>query len=203
MRDNTNNNSTSFDRYLTIMMLILVIGMILFSVFIWMIFGKEKPQFQLVSLQVPKGLMITGTSMLGNWQVNVSMKNRNDDLDIKVYQGKVAILYASNLLAENNVDSFDVASHSSVFLFSNLTTFPGTLWDKWTLSEANETINNDGVLKFTVQIHMGYEYTSKTESKKERIRVFCNDVQVQFGHGPKDKGDLMKAEDVDCIGNTL
>lgn len=201
--NNINNNSTSFGRYLTTMMLILVMSMIMFSVIIWMLFGKERPQFQIMSLQVPTGLMITSTSMLGNWQVNVSMKNPNNELAIKVNQGKIGIFYETNLLGENNVDPFNLGEKGSTFLFSNLTTLPGTFLENGILSHANALRNDSGVLKFAIQVNMGYEYSSKTESKTERIRVYCNDLKVQFGHGSKDKGELIKDENVDCIGTTL
>lgn len=198
-----NANSTTFSRYITTLMLILIIAMIIGSIVIWMMFGKERPQFHLTSLQVPTGLMITRTSMLGNWQVNVSMKNPNNDIDIKVNQGKVAIFYETNLLAENSVDPFNLGEHSSAFFFANLTTSPGTFLENEILSKANASRNDAGVLKFALQINMGYEYNSKTESKPERIRVYCNDVKVQFGHGPKGKGELIKDENVDCIGNII
>ncbi|KAG5628697.1 hypothetical protein H5410_000414 [Solanum commersonii] len=201
--NNINTNSTSFGRYVTTMMLILVMSMIMFSIVIWMLFGKEKPQFQIVSLQVPTGLMITSTSMLGNWQVNISMKNPNNELDIKINQGKVGIFYETNLLAENIIDPFNLGGKRSTFLFSNLTTLPMTFLEKGILLEANGSRNDSGVLRFAVQINMGYEYSSKTESKRERIRVYCNDLKVQFGHGLKDKGELIKDESVDCIGTTI
>ncbi|KAK4380627.1 hypothetical protein RND71_002489 [Anisodus tanguticus] len=202
IRDSTNGNSASFGRYITTMMLILVIGMIVFSLVIWAIFGADKPGFHVESLQVPTGLVITSTSMLGNWQVNVSMKNPNDDLDIKVNEGKVAILYETNVVAENNVEPFTLAAHSSVFLFYNLKTMPGTFLDKGILSQANQE-RNDGVLKFALQINMGFVYTFETESKRDRIRVYCNDVKVQFGHGPKDKGESIKTESIDCVVNSI
>lgn len=194
-------NSTTFNRYITTFMLILIIAMVIGSIFMWMMFGKDKPQFHVTSLQVPTGLMITRTSMLGNWQVNVSMKNSNNDIDIKVNQGKVAIFYETNLLAENNVDPFDLGGHSSVLFFANLTTSPGTFLENEILTKANRSRNDAGVLKFALQINMGYEYNSKTESKPERIRVYCNDVKVQFG--PKGEGELIKDENVDCIGNII
>nr|XP_016463089.1 PREDICTED: uncharacterized protein LOC107786152 [Nicotiana tabacum]XP_016463090.1 PREDICTED: uncharacterized protein LOC107786152 [Nicotiana tabacum]XP_016463091.1 PREDICTED: uncharacterized protein LOC107786152 [Nicotiana tabacum] len=192
-----NNSRASFGRYMTTMMLILIIGMIMFSLVIWLLFGTEKPEFHLVSIQV-SSLMITSTSILGNWQVNVSMKNSNNDLDIKLNTGKTAILYKTNVLAETPVDPFNLASQSSAILFSNLTTSPGTFLDKGILSEATGERDN-GVLKFTLQIYLGFQYTSKTESKNERLRIYCNDVKVQFGHGPQDKGELTKADPIDCL----
>nr|XP_009776837.1 PREDICTED: uncharacterized protein LOC104226526 [Nicotiana sylvestris]XP_016465997.1 PREDICTED: uncharacterized protein LOC107788797 [Nicotiana tabacum] len=194
-----NNSRASFGRYMTTMMLILIIGMIMFSLVIWLLFGTEKPEFHLVSMQVPS-LMVTNTSILGNWQVNVSMKNSNKDLGIKLNNGNTAILYKTNVLAETPVDPFKLASQSSAILFSNLTTSAGTFLDKGILAEATGERNN-GVLKFTLQIYLGIQYTSKTESKNERLRIYCNDVKVHFGHGPQDKGELTKADPIDCLIN--
>ncbi|KAM3324622.1 hypothetical protein P3S67_005774 [Capsicum chacoense] len=159
---------------------------------------KEKPQFQIVSLQVPTGIEITDTSILGNWQINGTMKNLNDDVEVDFMPGgRISIFYETNLLAENLIESFRLNERSSTFLLNNMTTAPSTVLEKGPLSEANRDVYSEGVLKFALQLNLKYAYISPKKMKMEKMRISCNNMKVQFRHGPKDRGELIEPEKID------
>ncbi|KAF3623254.1 hypothetical protein FXO37_31955 [Capsicum annuum] len=165
---------------------------------------KEKPQFQIVSLQVPTGIEITDTSMLGNWQINGTMRNMNDDVEVDFMPGgRIGIFYETNLLAENLIESFKLNERSSTFLLNNMTTAPSTVLEKGPLSDANRDVYSEGVLKFALQLNLKYAYISPKKMKMEKMRIYCNNMKVQFKHGPKDGGELIEPEKINCIGNIL
>ncbi|KAM3357380.1 hypothetical protein P3S68_020310 [Capsicum galapagoense] len=199
-----NVKSVSLCCHVMIGMLILMIGMIVVSVFMWMMYEREKPQFQIVSLQVPTGIEITDTSMLGNWQINGTMRNMNDDVEMDFMPGgRIGIFYETSLLTENFVESFRLEGKSSTFLFYNMTTSPMTVVEKGILSNANRDRNTDGVMKFSLQINLKYAYVTSRNMKIEKMRIYCNNMKVQFGHRPKDRGESIGADKINCIGDIL
>ncbi|PHT99122.1 hypothetical protein BC332_31959 [Capsicum chinense] len=136
--------------------------------------------------------------MLGNWQINGTMRNLNDDVEVDFMPGgRIGIFYEMNLLAENLIESFKLNERSSTFLLNNMTTAPSTVLEKGPLSDANRDVYSEGVLKFALQLNLKYAYISPKKMKMEKMRIYCNNMKVQFRHGPKDGGELIEPEKID------
>ncbi|KAM3357382.1 hypothetical protein P3S68_020312 [Capsicum galapagoense] len=197
------DKSSCLRRYIMMLMVLLVMGIIVVSVVLWITYRKEeKPQFQVMALQVPTGIEITNTTILGNWQINGTMKNPNNGLELKFMYGKISISYDMNRLAEYEMEAFILKVKSSISLFYNMTTLPDIVLAKGILSDVERTRNSDGVLKFMVQLNLTYYCEDPgISTKREKIRIYCNDVKVRFGHGPKDRGELIDAEKINCLGS--
>ncbi|PHT99123.1 hypothetical protein BC332_31960 [Capsicum chinense] len=163
-----------------------------------------QPILKIVSLQLPEGLEVTNTSMLGNWLLNISMRNPNDDYGINfMNQQKLVISYENNHLARDNIDPFRMSKRNSTFVFVNVTTAPEIVLNKSILEEAEADRNSDRILKFVVRINLKYEYVYPGYSNQEKMRLYCYDLKVQFGNDPKDKAELIEPGKINCVGTVL
>ncbi|PHT99124.1 hypothetical protein BC332_31961 [Capsicum chinense] len=166
--------------------------------------GKEmKPILKVVSLQLPTGLEVTNTTMLGNWLLNISITNPNDDYGINFIDQKLVISYENNHLAKDVIGPLRMPKRNSTFVFVNVTTAPETVVNKSILEEAEADRNSDGILIFFVRINMRYEYVYPGYSNQEKMRLYCYDLKVQFGNDPKDKAELIEPEKINYAGTVL
>ncbi|KAM3266324.1 hypothetical protein P3L10_003318 [Capsicum annuum] len=202
--DNTNDKSSSLRDYIMLVIIVIIIAMIAIGVIIWKMKGKEmKPILKVVSLQLPTGLEVTNTTMLGNWLLNISITNPNDDYGINFIDQKLVISYENNHLAKDVIGPFRMPKRNSTFVFVNVTTAPETVVNKSILEKAEADRNSDRILIFFVRINMRYEYVYPGYSNQEKMRLYCYDLKVQFGNDPKDKAELIEPEKINYAGTVL
>nr|XP_009788019.1 PREDICTED: uncharacterized protein LOC104235889 [Nicotiana sylvestris] len=191
-----NNGSSSFGRLMVILMLILVVGMIMLSLVFWLFFGTEGPVFHILALSVPS-FRIINSSIVGNWQVNLTMCNMNDHSKIKVFHGKTSIFYKTNLLAVTPFDPVRLEVKGTKNMLSNLTTLPeGNVLDQLAISEISKD-KNDGDIEFSLEISLKVVLASDSEWQSHKMMVYCNNLKVKFG--PEDRGELVAADKIKCL----
>ncbi|KAI3447400.1 hypothetical protein Pfo_004065 [Paulownia fortunei] len=182
--------TTSIGRVMLILMIVLVSGMCMMSLVMWFLFGTYIPEFQVASLKV-SNFTATNTTLTGIWDVNVVVRNTNEEFAIDFENVKSVVLYRGNILGISSLQSFEIQKKKEFDLNFSVPadqTLNVDNLQSWVLPTLAQDWSN-GAVVFSLTLSMDANFSSPDRGYREgSLTVSCDNMQISFS--PATDGEL-------------
>lgn len=176
------SDSSSFGRMMLIFMVILVSAMIMMSLAIWFLFGTYLPEFEVTSLIVSNFTAATNTTITGVWDATLTVRNRNDGLNVNSDYVRASIFYREVMMGMSSLQPFNVTRKNQSELSFDVSADPRISSDRmqnWLLPTLSNNGSDSTSVSFSLRMSMNASFTSGTlVYRQESLRILCERLQV-------------------------
>ncbi|KAF7147613.1 hypothetical protein RHSIM_Rhsim03G0065900 [Rhododendron simsii] len=188
----------TFAKFLLTTMTFLLVGACAMSFLTWLIFGSLTPDFSVKSLSVPS-FNVSNSSLTAAWDVNITVKNSNEKLDVFFERLEAVIVYEDTVLGLADTDPFHLSPKGEVVFEMKASTND---LQQESFAESYRGLVEDrrrGRVSFAVRMAADATLRSGTMWRRQlRLRVFCEDLEVKFD-GPTGPGKLEDGTQKECL----
>ncbi|XP_073128137.1 uncharacterized protein [Henckelia pumila] len=195
--------TTSFGRMMLIFMVVLVAIMCTMSLVMWFLFGTYIPGFQVTSLNL-SNFTATESNFTGKWDINVTVSNLNEDLEIHFSQIRSSVFYREAMMGISSMEPFEIQKREAVHMnvsvpagqISNGTSGSSNLQRLVLPSLVRDQRN--GIVTFSLRLAFHVDFrSSEIVYKHEILKVYCENLKVEIS----DSGEGTLARDLgsDCL----
>ncbi|GAA0168834.1 hypothetical protein LIER_23460 [Lithospermum erythrorhizon] len=175
-----NERKSPFGQILLIVSIFVLLALCFASLVIWMLFGINLPEFQVSSLAVTD-FSTASTTIVGKWDVNISIANPNDNFRAHFDHLITSIYFKDSLLAETSVPDINLFSEQNTTIHSIMATeASGAELEKTIVAEMEEERKTKKSVTFSVRLDGKSALTTKSTSKSANIKVYCDGLTVGF-----------------------
>nr|XP_027066751.1 uncharacterized protein LOC113692532 [Coffea arabica] len=189
------DSSKRFGRVMLVTMVTLIVSMCMVSLVIWFLFGTQMPEFDVSSLAV-SNLNGNDSVITANWDVNITVFKPDTDLRVDFDSVKASIFYKNYPLAAAAVEPF--YSHGNRLLIIQIRMDNATAPGKPFLAGEIIENKNGGMMFVSVRLRMEAKFESGSVWRKETLRVFCEDLKINFSPAGGN-GTLAEDSQTQCL----
>ncbi|KAH7855282.1 hypothetical protein Vadar_023220 [Vaccinium darrowii] len=190
---NQPSNHLTVVRFILTSIFVLLICAFALSLLSRLYFGSITPQFYIKSLSVPS-FNASDSTLTATWDVNVTVKNSNEKLDLYFDRLEGVIVYEEVILGVADADPFGVSTKGEVVFEMNVSTAADTQGGTSSDESYHGLVEDrrSGTVRFSLRMAAEASVRSGTVWRRElSMRVFCEDLDVKFD-GPVGPGKLLE-----------
>ncbi|XP_052203170.1 uncharacterized protein LOC127808639 [Diospyros lotus] len=184
----------AFPRFILKMLILLLVASIALGLFTWFIFAADLPAFHVDSMEVPS-FNATDDQLTAAWDATITIKNLKNNVQLSFEYLEGIIVYDGVILGMSRVQPFAVGIRGDTLFNIKLSTEHG---DRESLAGNYKNLVGDrrkGVIRF--DLRMIAEMSIRTGllwRRRGLVKVFCEDLKVQFAVGSDGAGKLVEQD---------